>query len=132
MANAFDPLGLFDAAQRDAERLRHTLTGNPRNPGADGREPLRGLEREATRALGLASPRRVELLNGSIAKDVGGWLLGLVPVVGTGLSDIFADHLDADMHRRMTPAEASTLRQETRWLPDSIALIRTFQKERGP
>ena len=129
MANVFDPLGLFEAAQRDAERLRHAPTGNPGNPGAYGREPLRGLEREATRALGLASPRRVELLNVSIAKDVGGWLLGLAPVVGTGIADIWTDNLDADMHRRMTPAEASTLRQETRWLPDSIALIRTFQKE---
>ena len=59
------------------------------------------LERDAGRMLNLASPRRVEALNMSIVRDVGGWLpstgsgqaLGQVPLVGELIADAYEDNL---------------------------------------
>ncbi len=86
------------------------------------------MERDAGRVLGNASPRRAELVNISIARDVGGWLLGQVPLVGELLSDAFEDNLWVDMRRRLTPREIETFTEVTRWLPDTIALLTTFQR----
>lgn len=91
------------------------------------------LERDAVRVLKLTSPRRVEALNMSVARDVGGWLLDQVPLVGELLGDALKDNLWADMRKRLTTQEVDTFTEVTRWYPDTLALLATFQKvpERG-
>ncbi len=91
------------------------------------------LERDAGRMLNLTSPRRVEALNMSIVRDVGGWLLGQVPLLGELIADAYEDNLWADMRKRLTSQEVETFTEVTRWYPDTLALLATFQKvpERG-
>jgi hypothetical protein len=84
--------------------------------------------RDATRVLRLTCPRRVEALQMSIARDVGGWLLGQVPVVGDLLADAYEDNLWADMRRRLTSEEVETFTEVTRRYPDTLALLATFQQ----
>jgi hypothetical protein len=86
------------------------------------------LERDASRVLRLTCPRRVEALQMSVARDVGGWLLGQVPVVGDLLADAYGDNLWADMRRRLTAEEVSTFTEVTRRYPDTLALLATFQQ----
>jgi len=89
------------------------------------------LERDARRVLNLTSPRRVEALNMSLVRDVGGWLLGQVPLVGDFLADAYEDNLWADMRRRLTTQEVETFTEVTRSYPDTLALLATFQKVQG-
>ena len=86
------------------------------------------LERDAGRMLNLASPRRVEALNLSIVRDVGGWLLGQVPLVGELIADAYEDNLWADLRKRLTTQEVETFTEVTRWYPDTLALLATFQR----
>ena len=86
------------------------------------------LEQDASRVLGVASPRRVEAVNMSIVRDVGGWLLGQVPLVGDFLADAYQDNLWADLRRRLTPQEENAFTEVTRWYPDTLALLATFQR----
>ena len=60
------------------------------------------VEQDASRVLKLTSPRRVEALNMSIVRDVGGFLLGQVPLVGDFLAEAYEDNLWADLRRRLT------------------------------
>ena len=92
-------------------------------------DPLRKvLEQDASRVLRLTSPRRVEAVNMSIVRDVGGWLLGQVPLVGDFLAEAYEDNLWADLRRRLTPQEESAFTEVTRWYPDTLALLSTFQR----
>jgi hypothetical protein len=88
------------------------------------------LEQDAVRVLRLSSPRRVEALNMSLARDVGGWLLGQIPLVGDFLADAYEDNLWADMRRRLTAQEVNTFTEVTRRYPDTLALLATFQQVR--
>ena len=91
------------------------------------------LERDAGRMLSLTSPRRVEALNMSIVRDVGGWLLGQVPLLGELIADVYEDNLWADMRKRLTAQEVDIFTEVTRWYPDTLALLATYQRvpERG-
>lgn len=86
------------------------------------------LEQDAARVLKLTSPRRVEALNISLARDVGGWLLGQIPLVGDFLADAYEDNLWADMRRRLTAQEVEAFTEVTRRYPDTLALLATFQQ----
>ena len=86
------------------------------------------VEQDASRVLKLTSPRRVEAVNMSIVRDVGGWLLGQVPLVGDFLAEAYEDNLWADLRRRLTPQEEDAFTEVTRWYPDTLALLATFQR----
>ena len=86
------------------------------------------IQRDLARFAQVTSPRRVDLVNLSIFRDVGSWLLGNIPGVGSFISDAFGDNMYADMKRRMTPEEVDTFTEVTRRWPDSVALIQTFQR----
>ena len=98
-------------------------------PDAQVQDPiLELLERDADRVLRVASPRRAEALNMSVVRDVGGWLLGQIPLVGDFLADAYQDNIWADMTRRLTDQEVNTFTEVTRRYPDTVALITTFQQ----
>lgn len=86
------------------------------------------LQQDASRVLRVTSPRRAEALNMSIVRDIGGWLLGQLPLVGDFLADAYQDNLWADMRRRLTPREENTFTEVTRRYPDTVALLATFQR----
>lgn len=86
------------------------------------------LKRDVARFAQVTTPRRVELVNMSIVRDVGSFLLGQIPAVGDFVADLYGDNLWANMRRRMTDQEASTFTQVTRRFPDTIALVQTFQR----
>ncbi len=85
------------------------------------------IQRDLARFAHVTSPRRVDLVNLALFRDVGAWLLGNIPAVGSFVSDAFADNMYADMKRRMTPQEVNTFTEVTRRWPDTVALIQTFQ-----
>ncbi len=65
----------------------------------------------------------------SVVRDVGGWLLGQIPLVGDFLADAYQDNVWADMCRRLTPQEVNTFTEVTRRYPDTLALLATFQRQ---
>ena len=89
---------------------------------------LAPIERDLEQVMGLASPRRVEAIQMSAARDVGGWLLGQIPVVGDFLADAFSDNIWANMRRNLTQQEVNTFTEVTRRYPDTLALALTFQR----
>ena len=92
-------------------------------------DPLREvLEQDASRVLRLTCPRRAEAVQMSIVRDVGGWLLGQVPLVGDFLADAYQDNLWADLRRRLTSQEVDAFTEVTRHYPDTLALLATFQR----
>ena len=89
---------------------------------------LDGLKRDLARFAQVTTPRRVELVNMSIVRDVGSFLLGQVPGVGDFAADFFGDNMFANMRRRMTDQETDTFTKVTTRWPDTIALVQTFQR----
>ncbi len=63
----------------------------------------------------------------SLARDVGSALIGMVPVVGGQLADLYGDNVWANMKRRLTDQEEARFTDVTRRYPDTIALLQTFQ-----
>ncbi len=93
-----------------------------------GNDPLFGpIVRDLEQVAVLASPRRVDALQLSAARDVGGWLLGQLPVVGSFFADAFGDNMWATMRRNLTAREIHTFTDTTRRYPDTLALALTFQ-----
>ena len=93
------------------------------------RDPIfEALERDITEFLNIGSRRRAELTNMSVARDLGAWLIGEIPLVGQQLADAWQDNVWADMKAKMTAFEVEAYTQTTRFLPDTIALLNTFQR----
>lgn len=86
------------------------------------------IERDLEQVAGVLSPRRVEAMQMSVARDVGGWILGQIPVVGDFLADAFHDNMWANIRRDLTQQEVETFTDVTRRYPDSLALALTFQR----
>ena len=64
----------------------------------------------------------------SVARDVGSYALGIVPVIGDLLADFWGDNIWAEMRKRLTDQETATFTEVTRRWPDTIALVTTFQR----
>ncbi len=69
----------------------------------------------------------------SVVRDVGGWFLDQVPLVGELLGDTLKDNLWADMRKRLTVQEVDTFTEVNRWYPGTLALLATYKRvpERG-
>ncbi len=99
------------------QKLKQQFNNLPRSAAGILPEPL--------------NPSQTEVVLMGAASDAAQFLLGNIPVVGDVLADIVTDNIEANMLRKLTDPEQRSFREETRFLPNSVAIYRTISKSRA-